>query len=80
MRILFLTDYWFPNMTANTICVRNISEELLKQHNQVYVCAYDGKNAKDEQDGIRFSFVKPSLARRLLRAAQNAKNNSEAHI
>ena len=80
MRILFLTDYWFPNMTANAICVRNISDELINQNNQVYVSAYYDKNSKNIQGGILFSFVKPSLARTLLRASQSVDNKTQALV
>lgn len=70
MRILFLTDYWFPKKTANAVCVQNIAAELLAAGNEVYVCAYRGENdAPCEEDGIHFSYVRPSLARRLMHAS-----------
>lgn len=80
MRILFLTDYWFPNMTANAICIRNISEELINQNNQVFVSAYYDKNSQNMQGEIIFSFIKPSLARRLLRASQRVDNKTKAWV
>lgn len=70
MKILFLTDTWFPNMTTNAICVKNVSNELLKQGNDVYVCAYGDSSCPIESDNIRFTYIKPSIARRLLNLAQ----------
>lgn len=57
-------------MTTNAICVKNISEELLKQGNDVYVCAYGDKTCPEEESNINFSYISPSLARRLLNLAQ----------
>ena len=70
MKILFLTDTWFPNMTTNAICVKNISKELLEQGNDVYICAYGDSSCPEEKDNIRFSYIRPSIARRLLNLAQ----------
>ena len=70
MKILFLTDSWFPNMTTNAICVKNIAEELIAEGHKVYVCAYGDANQPTERYDIQFSYIKPSFARRVLNAAQ----------
>ena len=70
MKILFLTDNWFPNMTTNAICVKNIAEELIAKGHEIYVCAYGDDNQTKERYGIQFSYIIPSLARRFLNDAQ----------
>ena len=57
-------------MTTNAICVKNVSKELLKQGNDVYVCAYGDSSCPQESDNIKFSYIRPSIARRLLNLAQ----------
>lgn len=81
MRVLFLTDYWFPQMTANSLCVNNIADEIQKSGGEVFVSAYSGeKNEPYEYKGIRFSYVKPSIARRLLQASKHCKNRLHARV
>ena len=75
MKILFLTDYWFPKKTANAVCVQNIAKELLASGNEVYVCAYkEADNSPAEEDGLHFSYVRPSLARRLMHTSAQCQN------
>ena len=81
MNILFLTDYWFPQMTANTICVQNIAEELQRTCNKVHVCAYsEGQQTPDTVEDIRFSYIRPSFARRLLQQSKHCNNKSLARL
>lgn len=79
MKILFLTDTWFPRMTANAICVKNISEELIVQKNEVYVCAYGDRRCPKEEDGIKFSYIRPSFSRLFLNMGKY-KNTTSAKV
>ena len=57
-------------MTTNAICVKNIAAELIAEGHKVYVCAYGDSDQPTEYYGIKFSYIKPSFARRFLNAAQ----------
>lgn len=75
MKILFMVDYWVPKATTNSICVKNIAQELMKNSNDIYVCAFNNKKQKDIVDnGIKVSFIKPTLARIFLNMSKETKN------
>lgn len=75
MKILFMVDYWVPKATTNAVCAKNIAQELMKKENEVYVCAFDSGKQNDLNDnGIKVSFIKPTLARRFLNMSKETKN------
>lgn len=84
MKILFITDYWFPNKTTNAICVENVAEALKVSGNEVYVSAYSSsKNPNDnpsEYNNIVFEFIRPSIARQLLSFSQWAKKKWQSKL
>ena len=81
MKILFMVDYWAPKATTNAVCAKNIAQELIKKGNEVYVCAFGNGKQKDLDDnGIKVSFVKPTLARLFLTKSKETKNKYYAKL
>lgn len=67
-KILFLTDMWSPQPTANSICVNNIASVLKKRGWDVYVNAFKTNNyqTKETIDGINVEYTDPSISRKFL--------------
>lgn len=75
-KILFLTDMWSPQPTANVICVKNIASVLIERGYKVYANAFEGepKQCKNVIDGVDIVYTKPSLARAMITKAMYASN------
>lgn len=72
--ILFLTDRWCPNATANAVCINNIAQVLIRDGWTVYVSAIsDGDIISTVIDGIHVETIKTSIHKRLLRKAEECK-------
>lgn len=71
-RILFLTDMWSPQATANSVCVKNIANVLKRRNWEVYVDAFEGKTGQQSEviDGIFVEYTRPGLSRQLLTRAK----------
>lgn len=71
-RILFLTDMWSPQATANSVCVKNIADVLKRRNWEVYVDAFEGKTGQQSEviDGIFVEYTRPGLSRQLLTRAK----------
>lgn len=67
-KILFLTDMWSPQPTANAICVKNIAHVLQERGWNVYVNAFSGGDGKKSEiyDGIHIEYTRPALSRQLI--------------
>lgn len=67
-KILFLTDMWSPQPTANAICVKNIACVLQDRGWDVYINAFAGKHGQksEMQGGIHIEYTRPALSRRLI--------------
>lgn len=59
-RVLFLTDFYYPNATSIGVCVDRIVRELQKKECEVHVVCFGEENKIDvtQVDGIRVHFVK----------------------
>ncbi|MDY4494279.1 MAG: hypothetical protein SPE24_05250 [Erysipelotrichaceae bacterium] len=70
-KILFLTDMWLPQPTANSICVKNIATLLKQRGWEVYINAFEGKpnQSSETVDGLHIEYTKPALSRQLMTKA-----------
>lgn len=80
-RILFLTDSWTPQPTANAICIKNIASVLIQRGWNVYVNAFEEKRGQKKEvvDGIQIEYTRPTLSRQwitraMLMSDQRKKN------
>ena len=44
MKVLFLTDYFFPNGSPNGNCVKDVAHEFKVNGHEVYVLGFKGYN------------------------------------
>lgn len=81
-KILFLTDMWKPNPTANSVCVKNIAA-VFKEHGwDVYVSAFDGGHIidDDEEDNIKVEYIRPPKSREIINKSMFASNSKKRNM
>lgn len=73
MRILIVTDKYFPKALANAICAQNIAEVYASQGHDVQIIAYEDAGIKipETYHGISVHAVKTDLRLRLFYYASN---------
>lgn len=81
-KILFLTDMWSPQPTANSICVKNIATVLKQRGWEVYINAFEGKSNQscETVDNIHTEYTKPALSRQLMTKAMFATESKKKKI
>lgn len=80
MKILFITDKYWPRPLANAICMQNIADSFTDAGHSVDILAYEeeGVETPEEHNGSRVFTVKPSRQLRLLNNARNFPDASDA--
>ena len=75
-KILFLTDTWSPQPTANAICVKNIARVLQQRGWEIYANAFAGEHGQksETQDGIHIEYTRPALSRQLITKSNFVSN------
>lgn len=81
MKILFLTDFYYPKPLANGICVEKIVNEMSKS-NEVFILAYKGLNEKKEYiyNNTKIIKIKPRLFFKLREYGENNKSTMKGKI
>ena len=81
MKILFLTDKYWPKPLANAICAQNIADSFIESGHSVDILAYseEGIQTPKEHNGVRVFTVKPSRQLRLINYARNFPDSPDAN-
>ena len=79
MRILFLTDRYYPEPYANGICVHAVARSFVQAGHEAHILAYDipGKTLPKEQDGVKVFGIQPDISNSLIFNGQNAIDTSK---
>lgn len=81
-KILFLTDMWSPQPTANAICIKNIAHVLQQRGWEIYVNAFAGEHGQksETQDGVHIEYTRPAISRQLIAKSNFVANKRKAKI
>lgn len=73
MKILFVTDRYYPEPYANGICVHSVARSFVQGGHEAHILAFDipGKQLPAEKDRVKVFGIVPDLANRLIFAGQN---------
>lgn len=74
---VFITSEFMPSADANGICVYNISKELIKEGNKVYVICEGANEGHRYYEDIEIYEVKPTLYKHLTKKVAIKKNRVE---
>ena len=79
MRILILTDKYYPKPLANAVCVQQIAEEFKRRGHYVHILAFEdsGVEMPEEYHGITVSSVQTDIRLKLF---YFSKNNPQKKI
>lgn len=82
MKVLVLTDKYYPKPYANAVCAQALIDELNKQKIEVTVLAYKdcGVQSVESWKGNPVTYVKPDLRQRLFYYADNLGTTKKAVV
>ncbi|MEG0762973.1 MAG: hypothetical protein RR424_04035 [Oscillospiraceae bacterium] len=77
MKVLFVTDKYYPFPYANAICVQNVAREMVDEGIETHILAFEdcGMEMPLEKDGAIVHKVKMDLGLKLLYFANNFPNS-----